>query len=257
VPTEAELRDLLHGEDAESGALNAARIIRKAKARRRPKQLAAGITGGVAAIGALAFVLPAALGLGGAGLSTAGGSAADQAEAGDGASILKEADAPESSASLSASAATLNLCGAALATLPADPDGLELTVAPIGTPSVGGWIEATVILTNHGTATFTGTAVDGAVVTLSGGGAVLWHSNGPSTEFESALDLDPGESVSYRTGFEPVACSAEDDASSTGFRSGLPPVASGPYELSAAIDIAPDGAPTRVVGGPPTSIALQ
>lgn len=257
MPTEAELRDLLHGEDDEPGALNTARIIRQAKARRRPKQLAAGITGGIAAIGALAFVLPAALGLGGASLSTAGGSAADQAEAGDGASILKESDAPGASTSLSTSAEGLNLCGATLTTLPPDADGLELTVAPAGPTTVGGWIEATVTLTNHGTDPFIGTAVDGAVVTLSGDGAVLWHSNGPSAEFESAVDLDPGESVSYRTGFEPVACSAEDDASSTGFRPGLPPLTSGPYELSAAIDIAPDGAPTRVVSGPPTAITLR
>jgi hypothetical protein len=41
VPTEAELRDLMHGDDAEPGALNTARIIRKAKARRRPRQIAA------------------------------------------------------------------------------------------------------------------------------------------------------------------------------------------------------------------------
>jgi hypothetical protein len=256
MPTEAELRDLLHDDGSEPGALDTADIIRRAKVRRRPKQLAAGIVGGVAAAGALAFVVPVALGLGGAGLSAAGGSAADQSGAGDDASTLKEYDAPESATSLP-SAAALNLCGGTLSTLPPDPDGLELTVTPAGSAASGGWIEATVSLTNTGDEPFTGTVVGGAVVTLSGDGTVLWHSNGPTADIEAVVDLDPGESVSYPAGFEAVVCSPEDDASSTGFRSGLPAVVTGPYELSAAIDVVPDGAPGRVVGGPPTPVALH
>lgn len=256
MPTEGELRDLLHGDDAEPGALNTERIIRRAKARRRPKQWLTGFAGGMAAVGAIAFTVPAVIGLGaGGGLSSAGGSAADEA-AGDDASILRENEAPESATALSSPAAALNLCGAPLSKLAADPDGLELTVAPVAAPATSGWIETTVTLTNLGTESFTGTA-GAAVVTLSGNGIVLWHSNGPTAEFTSTVALAPGESVSYKAGFEPVVCSVEDDASSTGFRSGLPPVTTGPYELSAAIDVTPAEAPTRVVSGPATTIGLH
>ncbi|MBN9141659.1 MAG: hypothetical protein J0H23_12615 [Micrococcales bacterium] len=61
MPTEAELRALLRGEDDDSPRLDADRIIRRARARRRPKQLAVGALSGLAAV---AVVVPVTLGLG-------------------------------------------------------------------------------------------------------------------------------------------------------------------------------------------------
>jgi len=256
VPTEAELRDLMHGDDAEPGALNTARIIRKAKARRRPKVLAAGVVGGVAAAGALAFVLPAALGLGGGLASSGGGSAADES-ASDDASTLKFADGPES-ATVALSASTLELCGEPVAAVEPDAGGLVLTVAPVDAPVDAAWIETTVTLTNTGDTTVEGTTAATASLTLSDDGTVLWHTNGPAAPNEVGVDLDPGESLSYSGTFRPVQCSSDDEDSSDGFPADLPAVAPGSYRLSAAIDLIPvDGSPLRLVTGPATTITLR
>jgi len=80
VPTESELRALLQGGDGGGDRLDADRIIRLARARRRPKRVAVGALGGLAAA---AVVVPVAVGLGAPpmGASDAGGMAAAPDEA--------------------------------------------------------------------------------------------------------------------------------------------------------------------------------
>lgn len=256
MPTEAELRDLLHGDDPHRGALDTARIIRRAKTRRRPKQLAAGLAGGVAAVGAIAFTVPALLGLGG-GLSTAsGGSAADEATAGD-SSVLKDGAAPES-ATMSIAAEALNACGAPVAEVAPDSGGLVLTVAPVDAAAGEEWVDATVTLTNEGVVPVEGTTAATPALTLADDGTVLWHSNGATVQMVVVIDLDPGEAMTYPASFQPVLCSPEDDASGGAFPPGLPAVDPGAYELSAAIDLVPaDGSPARLITGPATGITLH
>ena len=258
MPTEAELRDLLHGGDSDPGALNSARIIRQAKARRRPKQLAAAFAGGLAAVAAIAFTVPAVVGLG-VGLPTASdGSAADESVAGDDASTLKEDDSPESAALSVVSAESLNLCGGPVADVAPDPGGLVLTVAPVDAAAGVEWLDATVTLTNGGTAAVVGTTVATPALTLADDGTVLWHSTGLASQPVVDVDLDPGESQTFTASFQPVHCSPGDDASGDAFPPGLPAVDPGAYQLSAAIDLLPaDGPPTRLITGPATGITLR
>jgi len=61
MPTESELRALLQG-DGPHPALDAEHIIRRARARRRPKRIAVGVLGGLAAVG---VVVPVVVGIGG------------------------------------------------------------------------------------------------------------------------------------------------------------------------------------------------
>ncbi|QNO38503.1 hypothetical protein H4J02_05740 [Protaetiibacter sp. SSC-01] len=61
MPTESELRALLHGEGGDGSRLDADRIIRLARARRRPKRVAIGALSGLAAA---AVVVPVAVGVG-------------------------------------------------------------------------------------------------------------------------------------------------------------------------------------------------
>ena len=257
MPTEAELRDLLHGDDPDREGLDTARIIRRAKARRRPRQLAAGLAGGVAAVGAIAFTVPALLGLGG-GLSTASdSSAADEPASGGDTSILKDGAAPESATS-SVGAEALNACGGPVAEVAPDSGGLMLTVSPVDADAGEEWIDATVTLTNEGAVPVEGTTAATPALTLADDGTVLWHSNGPTLQMVVVVDLDPGEALSYATSFQPVRCSPEDDASGEAFPPGLPAVDPGAYQLSAAIDLLPaDGSPTRLITGPATGITLH
>jgi hypothetical protein len=55
----------------------------------------------------------------------------------------------------------------------------------------------------------------------------------------TGVDLAPGESLEYTASFDAVECGPEDDGPD-GFRADLPALAPGTYELSAAIDFAPD-----------------
>jgi len=251
VPTEAELRDLMHGDDAEPGALNTASIIRKAKARRRPRLVAAGVAGGVAAAGALAFVLPAALGIGGGALSVAGGSAADEGAAGDDASTLREYDGPESATSLALSAELLNPCGSTVAETGSDAWATGLVVAPVDTTARTEPIETDVTLTNTADTTIT---TNGPVyLTFAVDGTVLWQGRGSLDVVR--FELDPGASARIPVTFEAVQCAPDESGAST--ESSLRAAEPGAYELSAAVDVITARGDARVVTGPATAITLR
>jgi hypothetical protein len=69
-----------------------------------------------------------------------------------------------------------------------------------------------------------------------------------------AIDLAPGESTDYTAHLEPVICGVEDDTD--GFRSDLPHVTPGAYQVSAAIDVPIDGL-ADLVTGPSQTISLK
>jgi hypothetical protein len=86
---------------------------------------------------------------------------------------------------------------------------------------------------------------------------VLWHSNGAVPSLAQEIDLAPGASTAFSTTFEPLVCSAEDDAQPS-FRAGLPQAGPGDYQLSATLDFSPsDGSGAVLVTGPVAAVVLR
>lgn len=249
VPSEKELRDLLAGVEAPH-TLDAQRIIRRSRARRLPKQLAAG------SIGALAVVGIAVLGVQvsqfSSPVSMTAGEASDSS-----------APVPEAAAMKRAAADEVNLCAGTLAEIAPSQYGLQLDVlfpstVPTGTAAVQGIVR----LTNTSDRQVVGSTPATPAITLSRDGAVLWHSNGPTILSMVDVDLAPGASIDYPASFTPVRCGVEDDLLDA-FRTDLPAAEPGQYELSALLDFTADasmGQPTTeldLVSGPRSAIALE
>jgi len=235
VPSEADLKDLFATSNAPH-ALDADRIIAASRARRIPKQVAAGMIGTLAVAGIFVVALqpqtvtpPAATVM----EAQSGGGAASDSSA-----VIKRAPADK-----------LNLCGGTLAEVAPSFYGLQLEVAfPATVPTGASAIDGTVTLTNTSSTRVTGSTAATPAITLSQSGMVLWHSNGPMIMSLVIVDLGPGESLTYPASFTPVQCGIEDDAAEA-FRADLPALPAGDYELSAAIDFSAD--PSMVTNGTP------
>ena len=90
---------------------------------------------------------------------------------------------------------------------------------------------------------------------------MLWHSTGPIAAMSTVVDLAPGASLSYRASFRPVACAIEGDGADS-FRSDLPHVAAGQYQVSAALDLSRQNADSSMLGtdlvtGPVSEVCLR
>ena len=236
------------------GEIDVASVIRRARVRRLPRVLA---VGGAACLAIAAIAVPVSLSmLGGAAGTTFVASDAEDAGGADGAA--PEAESGKADTMLRVAADQLNLCGAPLAEAAPNPEGLELSIDPIDAPADAVSIQTMVTLVNNGSDAIRGTTPGSPALTLSQGGIVLWHSNGPVAMIAVEVDLEPGESLQYAASFQPVRCAPEDDQSAEGFRAGLPPVGPGTYELSAAIDLTPlDGSAATLVTGPTTPVILR
>lgn len=245
MPTETELREALQGEPDEPAALDTARIIRRARARRLPKQLAIGIGGGLAAV---ALVVPVVLGAGSLGL-IGSGSAADQGAA--------DHPVAEGEVALEPSPAeALNRCGAAASVLAGDAAGLVLSVEAEDAAAGADRIRATLTLTNAGDAPATGVVNGSPVMTLAADGVVVGHGAPGAVDGGREIALDPGESVSFSVVFAPVPCAAAD--ADEQLRTDPPPLAPGAYTLSAAIGFSRgDGSDPRLVTGPASPVTLR
>lgn len=139
-----------------------------------------------------------------------------------------------------APAEKLSLCEGTVAEVAPSRYGLRLDVAfPGSAPATGAPVAGVVRLTNTSGSRVVGTTGAAPAITVSQGGIVLWHSNGAVDAAAVVVDLAAGQSLEYAASFTPVRCEAEDDARES-FRAELPPLATGAYELSAAIDFAPD-----------------
>jgi hypothetical protein len=254
-PTEDDLRDLFSSNSPASGKapLDAGRIIARSRARRLPQQLAIGAIGtlavaGIAVVGIQSIVRPPSV------------------------SVMSQTDAAAPStegaqpfaATKRAPADKINLCTGTVAEAAPSFYGLRLDVAfPETAPAGTGAIQGTVHLTNTGTQAVVGTTAASPAITLSQGGTVLWHSNGPVIDLAVAVDLAPGQSMDYPASFTPVRCDVADDEAES-FRSDLPAVPAGEYDLSAAIDFQPDASMAQqgtpgvdLVTGPLEPITLQ
>jgi hypothetical protein len=261
MASESELRDRFREGSEPSGKIDVDAVLRRARARRRPRVILAG-AGSVLAIAAIA--VPATIGsfaspITGTAL-VAGGNGGDES----GYSQPESAPAPDSDGGGPADAALdrppaekLNLCSAPVAEVAPAENGLVLSVEPVTASAGDHGIPTIVTMTNTGAVTVSGTTPGLPSMTLSRGDITLWHSNGPQTLIAVEVDLAPGESMQYPATFEPVRCAAEDDSAET-FRADLPELGPGVYQLSAAIDFTRnDGSFVDLVTGPAVRVTLD
>lgn len=228
MPTEAELRALLHGEDDGTPRLDAERIIARARARRRPKRLAVGALGGLAAA---AVVVPVALGVGTMrpmGASDSAGSAA----------------APESSDSsvLKGDSARTPVEGSATSCVPPlwdgdpAPEGVALTVMQ----EVGG-SEVDLTLRNDGADAVDGTlAADPTLLFLTDGIVVGWSATAVA---DPRVDLAPGRELVMTAPLAAVDCAGA-------------PLAPGSYDAEAVLPIRRTDGTITVVTGDPAAVTV-
>jgi len=234
MPDEAELRQRFH-DDEPAGTIDLDAVLRRSRARRRPRVAAAAV---VSSLAALAIVVPV---FSVASQQTGTLSAGSAASAPDKAApplAVEGGGASGSTATKPDPAAKLNLCAAPLATPAPAADGLVLTVQAVDAAAGARSIPVTVTLTNTGGERVTGSLSPFPTLTLSRDGIVLWHSNGAVPSLAQQLDLAPGASTTFSSTFEPVVCGAEDDAQPS-FRTDLPGAGPGSYLLSAALDVNP------------------
>lgn len=253
MPSDSELRNRFREGTQPKGQIDVEAVLRRARARRRPKVLAAG-AGSLLAIAAIA--VPAVY------TGYTAGSASDTAL------IAPDAAAPEEAAGGDAGAGEadqqmarkdaeqLNRCMAPVAEIVPATEGLVITVEPVTAPATAPSIPVTVTLTNQGPDSILGTTGGRPALTLSQDGVTIWHTNGPLDMMARIVDLGPGESMTYETSFEPVVCGAGDDDLAE-FPSDLPPAGPGSYRLSAAIDVARDDAVVDLVTGPESEVRLD
>ena len=269
MPTESELRTFLRdaapADLQRRASLDANLIVRRARRRRLPKQIALGGTVTLAVVG-IGVASIQGLRLAGPSSSTSVLGSTSESTAGQ---APETAPAPSGDDGLAsggeivqrAPASKINFCGGTLAEVVPSVSGLVVaTEFADGAPANGTPVSGTVTLTNTGTERVSGTTAATPAITLSQNGLVLWHSNGPMIAMAMIVDLAPGESVQYRASFTPVRCDIEDDTAEA-FRDDLPAVAAGTYDVSAAIDIMIDvpvnGSPEfELVTGPLAPISI-
>jgi hypothetical protein len=255
---ESELRSMLQREAAGAATpeLDTSRLVRRSRARRLPRQVAAG---GALTLAVLGLGVGTASGIRmlnpPASMSSAGGSEATD----EGASTLSEEEAqPESGAESGGDAAgggielapayKINACGGMLSVPPEDGlTGVSIDVTFPEAADVSDTVRGSVEITNDTGEPLRGAMSEMAATTLSQDDVVLWHT--PRVDRTLRVDLDPGESTTLSASFEPLVCAVEDD-SREDFPPDLPPVEPGQYEVSVAFDIElEDGFVLQVVSG--------
>jgi hypothetical protein len=269
MPTESELRQQFHGDEPggsiDRGSIDVDAVLRRSRARRRPRVAAAAVVSSLAVIG---IVVPVSISIAGTHVTTAALDAGSAASAPAGPAAGEAIGGSDASGSLSggsskrAPADKINLCTGPLATPAPAEDGLVLTVAPVEAAASARDIPVTVTLTNTGAQRVTGSVSPFPAVTLSRNGIVLWHSNGAVPSLAQEVDLAPGASTSFSTTFQPVVCGVRDDEQES-FRDDLPAAGPGSYQLSAALDLTPATADASgqiaavLVSGPTSLVTLH
>jgi len=266
MPTESELRKQFHDGEP-GGSIDLQTVLRRSRARRRPRVVAAAVASSLAVIG---IVVPVSISVAGTHSTTsaldAGSASAPHSAAGPvrlGGESTNGGDASGSASGSGGSikrapADKINLCTGTLATpAPAD-DGLLLTVAPVDAAASARDIPVTVTLTNTGSQRVTGSLSPFPALTLSRNGIVLWHSNGAVPSLAQEIDLAPGASTTFDATFQPLVCGVADDEQES-FRADLPAAGPGSYQLSAALDFTPaapdaNGQIAAVLVSGPTSL---
>jgi hypothetical protein len=252
VATESDLRDLLQGPDPEGRAtIDVDAVLRRARARRRPRAIAASAVGALALVGVMTPVVLISQ-------QAATPESLMIAEDASGASEASDADGYDGATAPSAT--SLVSCGAPVADH-APGDGLVLEVTPVTAEAGTAGIPIDVALRNDGTVSMLGVTATQPVVVFSRDGVVLWYSDAIQDASGVRVDLAPGESLTYRSTLEPLTCAADDEASAAdggGLGEDLPTASVGSYRVSAMIDFIPDdGTQTVVVTGPAAPVELR
>ena len=261
MSTESELRRLLgEGGPSNQRGIDLAQVIRRSARRRITQQVAVGgaTTLAVAGIGVASVTGVRWLGAQSSSLSSGAGSSSavespressNGRSSADGATIKR------------APAEKINLCGGALARVAPNRSGLLLTADFASAAASADRISGTVTLTNNGTERIVGSSAASPAITLSRDGITLWHSNGPMIALAAMVDLAPGASMTYQAWLVPVTCGVEDDLGDS-FRTDLPHVTPGAYQVSAAIDLLRQNADGSFAGndlvtGPVSGVTLR
>ncbi len=272
MPTEADLRKQFHDPERPqgSGSVDLDAVLRRSRARRRPRVVAVAV---VSSLAALAIVVPISVSgvLGQTGMFSAssGVSAGNNQDAAGHKAADRQAPGSASGGTATGGAINgsgpvqkVNLCGGTVADIVPASNGLVLTVEPVTAAATDRAIPVTVTLTNtnnntnNGAVSFSGTTSPYPSLTLSRDGIVLWHSNGAVPAIGATVLLASGASMSFTTTFEPVVCGVTDDERNA-FRAELPAAGPGHYQLSAALDVSSgDGTSVRVTG-PAASVILR
>ncbi len=257
MSTESDLKKMFSETGPSLGPIDISLVLRRSSRRRVAQRVAVGsaTTLAVAGIGVAGFT-----GIRGLTPSTTAGSASSaNAPETRGGSAL--GSTPTDSGLTRAPAAKINLCGGTLAEVAPNAAGLVLSTSFATADASADRITGTVTLTNSGSERITGTSAATPAITLSKDGVVLWHSNGPMIAMAAVVDLAPGASVTYQASFRPVSCAIQDDSADS-FRSDLPHVAAGQYQVSAALDLSRQNADgsflsTDLVTGPASKVTLR
>lgn len=211
MPTESELRALLHGEEPHP-ALDTGSIIRRARARRRPKRIAAGALGSLAC---LAIVVPVVVGINqGMPIRSASDTAGVSAPEGG------QAPLPSPGGEGSLAYDPFPNChlvdpttdGVAVAV----PAGVTLRVAQ---PNAGG--EVLLTLDNQGDTVLRGEMAGPPYLALGSDGTPLGYSAAALPE--KRIELPPGEQLTLRVPLEPIGCAG--------------PLPAGRYDAGAVVGI--------------------
>lgn len=257
MATESELREAIAASaNTATTGIDAAAVVRRARARRRPRQVAFSSLSVLAAAGVVVLgvtTLPSML-------PSQNGAADSSVMSTAPESMLGEAGGDTETQHFGARELTPRLCGAPTAPTGPNPAGLMLSVDfPDSSPTGAHTVAGTVSVTNTGASRVSGTTVLQPAIAVSRDGMTVWHSDGVPASGSARIDLDPGESHPYDASFTAVTCTPHEG---TGERSpsNRAPLMAGPYEVRAEIVFVPDGArpgENILVGGPPGSIELR
>ncbi len=264
MPIESELRAALRdpssgGRLADGTGIDSAEVIRRARARRRPKQVAFGSVATLAVAG-FAWVGISAIPWPQAGIMSASDTLGDATG-----SELALPDAqpgatdPVAGGAHQEPASSLNRCGEPLIEVGPTASGLVLTTDFPSTGAANGLpMDGTVTLTNTGQERVTGVTAAQPTIVLSQDGITLWHSNGMMRTIEYLVDLAPGESKEFAASLTPVRCT-EENPGSYSLPGGLPPLGPGTYRVTAFLELEPldpADAAVQLVGGPSQDLAV-
>ena len=239
MPSESELREAIRSSaNITTTGIDSDAVVRRARARRVPKQLA------FSSLSVLAIAGIATLGITTLPSLQPGPDVAS--ESGVMAMVPETSEDAAASGSGAKQSAALqlssNLCG--MPTMSAEPNSADLTLStnfPELAPADGRSVIGTVVLTNSGTLRVRGSTALQPVVSVARNGITVWHSNSLLNSQAVLIDLDPGQSFSYDAQFTAVECESEDDEGEQ-FRDNLAPLTPGVYQISAELHFIPDAA---------------
>lgn len=249
----------LFGE-APASDIDVSAVIRRSRARRAPRVLAAGSLA-VLALGTVAYT--GFSGFAVLGQSTATDMASESSNGGDtaGSFPLTESFDNESFSDdnrYSSESAALGACGGPVAALAQNESGLMLSLAFPSTAKAGAAsIEGVVTMTNSGTSSVAGSTSDSPVVALVADGTIV-SLVAPTTEApQREFTLEPGESLDFAAAFSPVSCGQHGEV----FPATGPPAPTGVYEIIAALSVSEagddSGTSQSSVTGPPQRVTLE